>query len=196
MFLWSSVGSVAVGLAVALAGKPRKRPAPKLACRKIPGDCATVWLWTERFELEDGSTRRLVHDRYVLEATPFKVWSVLDVSPEPGKPNPKGLPIYHATHHRIVESPGNGTTKEQVQERFYGTVRAVNPVSGSCANNHLARGGLLEIDKCYVGGASNGIETGEVHRSAAPILNFRFEYEPPPLLSGATGEVQNHPDVS
>jgi hypothetical protein len=44
--------------------------------------------------------------------------------------------------------------------------------------NSLARGGILEIDKCYVGGSSNGVLSGETHRSPGPILNYQFCYPP------------------
>lgn len=88
--------------------------------------------------------------------------------------------VYHVTYSRLVERPdANGSGEsEKEKSRYYGTVTA-GPIKGeSCGRNSLARGAILEIRKCYVGGSSNGVETGEVHRSSAPILNYRFEYGP------------------
>jgi hypothetical protein len=63
-----------------------------------------------------------------------------------------------------------------LQDRFYGTIAALEPGSNRLIREEIGRGAILGIRKCSVGGASNGVETGEIHRSAAPILNYRFEY--------------------
>jgi hypothetical protein len=187
MFLWSSLGSVAVGLTVALMGKSRgTHPRPQV-CRRIPRNCARVLLQTERFETDvDGSTR-MAGDEYRLQSTPFKVWSVLDLSGEPGRPKREGAVIYHITHRRLVDATGE-EPEAISEELFYGTVRTLNPASKACRRNYIARGGIIEMHKCYVGGASNGVETGEIHRSDAPLLNYRFEYRAAPETPGITDQ--------
>ena len=130
--------------------------------------------------MEGSGGSETVHDRYLLQATPFKVWSVLELPDGSSVPGTGGSDIYHVTHSRLWDGaegesgPGEG----RILERFYGTVTVLDPDGKPCGANLLARGATLEIARCLVGGASNGVETGEYHRSAAPILNFRFQSEP------------------
>lgn len=178
LFLWSSLGSLAVGAAVTLARKSKKMEHRPLACRKIPRECHGVILWTERFEIEVNGILCRAHDRYHLQPTPFKVWSVLDLNLQaaPRKSGPEGAAIHHVTHTRLVEY---NQEEELLQDRFYGVVTVVDATGKSCGNNCIARGGTLEIKRCYVGGSSNGVESGEVHRSLAPVLNYRIDYAAP-----------------
>jgi hypothetical protein len=175
LFLWSSIGTIAVGAAVALARRPRRAAPRVLAWRKIPRHCQGVLLWTERFALEEKGLRFYAHDRYYLQATPFRVWSVLDLSSQgaPGESGPGGAGIYHVTHTRLLE---NHNEEEHLQDRFYGVVSVLDAAGRSCGTNCIARGGILEIKKCFVGGSSNGVESGEVHRSQSLILNYRIDY--------------------
>jgi hypothetical protein len=178
LFLWSSLGSIAVGAAIALTRRPKRVPYTPLACRKIPPDCQGVHLWTERFELREGENRRFVHDHYFLQPSRFKVWSVLDLSfkDSAARSAPEGAAIFHITQTRIVENSDGDGKEEYVLDRFYGIVMTVDAVDGtSCCVNSIARGGMLSIRKCYVGGASNGVESGEIHRSTGRILNYRIE---------------------
>ena len=175
LLLWSSIGGIAVGAAVALARRPRRAAARILAWRKIPRQCQGVLLWTERFAIEEKGVRLYAHDRYYLQATPFKVWSVLDLSFQgaPGASGPEGAGIYHVTHTRLLE---NHHDEEHLRDRFYGVVAVLDAAGRSCGANCIARGGTLEIKKCFVGGSSNGVESGEVHRSHSLILNYRIDY--------------------
>jgi hypothetical protein len=181
-FLWSSLGSFAVGAAVTLARGTRRMESRPLSCRKLPRECHEIVLWTERFEVQEHGARFFVHDRYGLQPTSFKVWSILDLPSVglSGSSQPEGSPIYHVTRTRIAdEADGNSVKLEPpLQERFYGVVSVLDPSGRFCAGSAIARGGILEIRKCYVGGSSNGVESGEIHRSAAPILNYRIEYGP------------------
>jgi hypothetical protein len=182
LFLWSSLGSIAVGAAVALARRQKPVELPPLACRKIPGNCQCVHLWTERFEIEEAGTLRSVHDYYLIQPTTFKVWSVLELSPHgaQGRSGSEGIPIYHVARTRLPDEAGAepGGQRGQPQERFYGVLTVVDDAGRSCGNNTIARGGRLEIRKCYVGGASNGVESGETHRSPGRVLNYRLELAP------------------
>ncbi|MBP1596700.1 MAG: hypothetical protein H6Q05_2077 [Acidobacteria bacterium] len=183
LFLWSSLGSIAIGTAVAMARRSRKDEPRPLACRKVPGDCLGAVLWTGQFEVEENGEGRFAHDRYTLQPTSFRVWSVLDL-PVRGESAPAGSAgsaIYHVTQMRCYqESAGEGSTgEERLVERFYGIVTAADDAGRTCGSNAIARGGFLEIRKCYVGGASNGVESGEVHRSRGKILNYRIEFAPP-----------------
>lgn len=168
-----------MGAAITLARRPRRIACPPLACRKIPRECHGIYLWTERFDVEVAGARRFAHDRYYLQLTPFKVWSVFDLSYRgaPGKSLPEGAAIYHVTHLRSLADGGEKEAHEEelLQDRFYGIVTVVDAAGRCCGANAIARGGILEIRKCYVGGTSNGIESGEVHQSIGRILNYRFE---------------------
>jgi hypothetical protein len=173
-FLWSSLGSIAIGTIVAFAKRTRSPQGPALEYRAIPADCQTISLWTEQFKIDDGASDLAVQDKYVLRVTPFKVWSVLEADGE----RVLGAVIYHVTHVRYAETAGGEGYPDEgkLQDRFYGVVSSqISGESGS-RRNQIARGGILEFRKCLVGGAANGVETGEVHRSLAPILNYRFEY--------------------
>ncbi len=182
LFFWSSLGSLAVGTAVALSRRPRRAADQPLACRKLPRACQGIHLWTESFEVEVWGAKRFVYDHYYLQPTPFKVWSVLDLSYQsaPGRPGPEGAAIYHVTHIRALEQGEDeaAQAEEYLQDRFYGVVTAVDDTGRCCGPNSIARGGTLEIKKCYVGGTSNGVESGEVHRSIGRILNYRIEITP------------------
>jgi hypothetical protein len=178
-FLWSSLGSLAFGAAVALARRTRRMEIRPLFCRKLPRECHEIVLWTERFEVEDQGTRFFVHDRYAFQPTSFKVWGILDLpsAGQTGSSRREGSAIYHVTRTRIADEANGISVKlaPPLQERFYGVVSVLDSSGRICAGSAIARGGFLEIKKCYVGGSSNGVESGEIHRSAAPILNYRIE---------------------
>ncbi len=179
LFLWSSLGSIVIGGAYALLRKRRLPASQPLACRKIPDDYRSVVVWTERFTLEEDGIQRHGFDRYQLQPSPFQVWSVLDLIPNrtPIPTAREGTPIHHITHVRISDqgSQPDGNTVERVEDRFYGVVSIFSRDGRSCRRNAIARGGFLQFNRCYVGGASNGIESGEVHTSIAPVLNYRIE---------------------
>jgi hypothetical protein len=178
VFVWSSLGSILVGSAIALAKRARAPQSQPLDSQRIPNDCQRVSLWTEQFRAVEDDGNFAVQDKYVLQTTPFKVWSVFEGGSGQIEQMPTGATVYHVTQVRYagdVESedyPDEG----HLQDRFYGTITTVSQDGTSSPQNHLARGGILEICKCVVGGATNGVDTGEVHHSAAPILNYRFEY--------------------
>jgi len=177
-FFWSSLGSIAVGTAVTLVRRPRRLAGTPLACRKIPRVCLGIQLWTERMEVNEGGSRRFVHDRYCLEPTHFKLWSVLDLSfrRAPGTSAPEGAAIFHVTQRRSLENSSSAGHGEFILDRFYGIVTVLDPAQNRpCGINAIARGGILEVRKCFVGGTSNGVESGEIHRSIGPILNYRIE---------------------
>ena len=178
MFVWSSLGSLAVGVVVALSRKARPPQTPKLECHKIPADCQRVSLWTEQFLEKEGGSDLAIQDKYVLQITPFKIWRVLELSDTAAGEKPQGATVYHVTCLRYAGTAlGEGYPDEgRLQDRFYGTIATLSLAGKRSPRNYIARGGILEFRKCLVGGASNGVETDEIHRSAAPILNYRFEY--------------------
>jgi len=174
---WSSLGGLVLGGAMLATRRAGKRREPPIDCRRIPQECRAVILWTELFEVENSGASQWVHDRYLVQPTAFHVWSVLDLAPStlPGRSG-QGTPIYHISRWRTQASGSAGPDPddEQPLERFYGVVTAVDLSGSSCGNNTISRGGMLEIRKCLVGGAANGVESGEIHRSAARILNYRI----------------------
>jgi hypothetical protein len=178
LFLWSSIGSVTIGAAIALARRARAPRVPALDFILIPGDCQRIALWTEQFTGDAQEIPRAVQDKYFLQLTPFKVWSVFELNGSSEEKKPEGATVYHVTHIRYAEdSGGTGYPDEgRLQDRFYGTISVLDLDGVPGPKNHIARGGILQIRKCLVGGASNGVESGELHHSAAPILNYRFEY--------------------
>ena len=184
-FFWSSLGGVALGVAVAVIGKVARKPAlSPLVYEKIPPGCRKISLWTERFEIEAAGKLSVAHDEYLLQVTPFKVWSFLNLPSPDNKALQEGIPVYHATVIRHLEpvngengpEEAQGREEAQIQDRFYGILSASGGPGKSPGPNLLARGGSLELRKCSVGGTSNAVETGEVHRSTGLVLNYRFEY--------------------
>jgi hypothetical protein len=178
LFLWSSLGSIAVGTVVALTRRPRRSTYAPVACRRIPRGCSGIHLWTERFEMNEGGLRQFVHDRYFLQPTHFRLWSVLDLSfrRTPGRTAPESAAIFHVTQMRSVENSVANQHEEFILDRFYGVITMVDPSNRrACGANMIARGGILEVRKCYVGGTNNGVESGETHRSIGRILNYRIE---------------------
>jgi hypothetical protein len=182
MFLFSSLGSVLVGTGIALARKKTAPVCPASQVRRIPPDCRKIVILTEALLAADG--KELRREQYLLQKTAFKVWSVLDLPVVPEKDNPGGATVYYVTWSEIRETPGQASRSEKEKGRFYGTIAATVPAEMVPRKNFIARGTVLQIRKCYVGGASNGVETGEIHKSAAPVLNYRFEY---PAEEGITG---------
>jgi hypothetical protein len=178
LVLWSSLGGFAVGTAVALSRRSRAPELPGLDVQRIPNDCQRFSLWTDQFKVPDGEALIAVQDKYVLQLTPFKTWDLYQLGQAEGKPKSEGATVYHVTHVRYAELPeGQGYSDEgRLQDRYYGTVSAELPDGSHSADNCIARGGFLEIRKCLVGGSSAGVETGEVHKSCAPVMNYRFEY--------------------
>jgi len=173
IFLWSSLGSVAIGAAVALVRKP-KRTLP-LEWQRIPHDCARVTLWTVEYETGQDPEKHLVREKYVLLPTAFKVWSVFDAGTGAGDAL-EGANIYHITRWRSLKK--GETEEEQVLDRLYGTISGTSTDGDRSPKNHIARGAILAIHECRVGGASNGVETGEIFCSGVPILNYRFDFAP------------------
>ncbi len=172
LFFWSSLGGLALGATVAWSRKPKRRPAPALVFRRIPAEFQSLEIWTERYRMHDAEGReQIVRDKYALQPTRFKLWSVLELGASEGRPT--GTPIYHVAHTRLVDRGAQGE-EATLLERFYGTVSTAGTEGTGRHVNCLARGGVLEIDKCYVGGTSNGVLSGETHRSPSPILNYQI----------------------
>jgi len=177
LFFWSSLGSLAVSAAVVVARKPGRKSAPPLVCRPIPPDCGEALIWTERFQEGGGSPAGIVtRDKYVLQPTRFRLWSVLDLGAHGSRPT--STPIYYVSLFRLSDRPGETAPVEEetLIERFYGTVLIRDSAGKVRRSNCLARGGFLELDKCYVGGTSNGVLAGETHVSLGPVLNYQFRY--------------------
>jgi hypothetical protein len=178
-FIWSSLGGLILGSAVALARRARRPQLPPVDLRPVPFGCSRISVWTEHFQVDENGNAAQVQDRYLFQSTPFKVWSVLEAQPgaDPGA-RPAGWTIYHVTHLRFFEGSAAEelTDQGQLQDRFYGTIAVIDPECDRPVRDRLGRGAILAIRKCSVGGARNGVETGEIHYSSAPLLNFRFEY--------------------
>ncbi len=177
-FIWSTLGGAAVGAAAVLAGTRRRKQTPALRCQRIPEECSRVVLWTEAFQVKEEGAVYACHDTYVLQVTPFRAWSVLELPSEAGRSGAEGLTVFHVTHLRGCDVIDTQAPVERVLDRYYGTIALIDPNGEPCGRNCLARGGVLQVAECLVGGSANGVETGNVRRSAAPILNFRFEYAP------------------
>jgi hypothetical protein len=177
-FFWSSLGSLALGATLAVAKKPKRKHERPLIFSKIPGKCQRLLIWTERLQIEEAGAQIVVRDKYILQPTPFKVWNIMDLATAQGEPSHSGASIFHASHFRLYERGADQESAEEaiLQDRFYGTITAIDTHGKSRGAGYIARGGILEIRKCRVGGANNGVETGEVHHSIGKILNFRFEY--------------------
>lgn len=178
VFLWSSLGGLAVGTSVALTRIGRKPRGLPLRYEQIPRRCQRVILWTELFALEEGGKELSAHDEYLLQPTPFKVWSVLELPSSGSALRGEGATVFHVTVSRYVNTGETDESKKREvwKDKFYGIIVSSRPAGEA----RIARGASLTISKCYVGGTANGVESGEVHRSSGRILNYRFEYAPRP----------------
>jgi hypothetical protein len=174
IFFWSSLGSIALGAAVALVRKPKKKTLP--VWQRIPLDCTKATIYTIEYENSEDAEIQLVRDKYVLLPTAFKVWSVLNPRNSADGEASEGANIYYITHWRSYKK--GEIEDERVLDRLYGTISGISAEGDLSPKNYLARGACLAIHECRVGGASNGVETGEVSYSRVPILNYRFDYTP------------------
>lgn len=173
LFFWSSIGSVALGTAVSMAQK-NKKITPQTTWERIPPDCRKLTIWTEAFPLSRGGEISAASDRYVLLWTPFKVWNILDFGNPEKCDIREGAHVYHVTHWRYFI---HGTEDTGVMmDRYYGTISVRSETDRMCLKNRISRGVVLAINKCYVGGTHNGVETGEVHLSSSPVSHFRYDY--------------------
>jgi len=68
--------------------------------------------------------------------------------------------------------------QDRLTDRFYGIVTVADDAGRTCGNNAIARGGILEIRKCYVGGPATVWNRA---RCTAPskILNYRIDFATP-----------------
>lgn len=194
VFLWSSLGGLAVGTSVALTligRKPRRLP---LRYEQIPRRCQRVILWTELFAIEEGGKKLSAHDEYLLQPAPFKVWSVLELPSSGSALRGEGATVFHVTVSRYVITGATEKSKKREvwKDKFYGIIVSSGPAGE--ALNRIARGASLTISKCYVGGAANGVESGEFHRSIGRILNYRFEYAPRPDSPGHLTQSDSRPE--
>jgi hypothetical protein len=173
------LGGLALGTSVALTRMGRKPRRPPLRYEQIPRRCQRVILWTELFAIEEGGKTLSAHDEYLLEPTHFKVWSVLELPTSGSALRGEGATVFHVSVIRYVITGGAEQSKKREvwKDKFYGIIVSSGPGGPP---NRLARGASLTISKCYVGGAANGVESGELHRSMGRILNYRFEYAPRP----------------
>ena len=180
LFIWSSLGGLVLSATITISLRSRRQPSTPIVCKKIPGECVRFTLWTVQFWLKENANQFLARDIYVFQLTLFRVWSVLDFSPAACRSAYEGGTVYHVTHLRRIqlEDATEDPKEERLLDRFYGVVTTIDEGGKACGKNVIARGQILEIRKCRVGGATNGIETGETHRSVAPVLNYRFEYTP------------------
>lgn len=143
---------------------------------RIPLDCVKVTLYTVEYETSQEPEKQLVRDTYVLLPTSFKVWSVLKLGTGSGGDASEGAHVYHITHRRTHKK--GEIEEEQMLDRLYGAISSTSAGGEGSPKNYIARGAILAIHECRVGGASNGVETGEVSYSDAPILNYRFDFTP------------------
>ncbi|MFH1574739.1 MAG: hypothetical protein ABIG68_12200, partial [Acidobacteriota bacterium] len=153
-FWWSSLGGLIVGATVALARKPKGATTTAPACRSIPSDCREIVAYTERFQSREDGREQVVRDKYLIQPTRFKLWSVLELGTAAASTKAIGSPIYHIAHLRIAEAETEvAEESSRLLERYYGTITAGVPGGGKCPGNSLARGAFLLSDKCYVGGS-------------------------------------------
>ena len=176
LFLWSSLGGLALGATVTLTRRSRKASTP-LEFYRIPAESPRIRLWTERLSQVSNGQGFTLHMEYLLQPTSFRLWNLLD-PPESSQESladaARGIPIYHVSMAPHVEDTTPRIDFALKEEKFYGTVAVLDDSGRPFRSNHVARGGYLQIRKCLVGGAKNGVETGEIHVSSSPILNYRF----------------------
>ncbi len=165
-----------MGATITLSRRSRKASTP-LDLYPIPTGSPRIRLWTERFSQVSNGQGFTLHMEYLLQPTSFRLWNVLN-PPESSQESladaEQGIPIYHVSVAPHVEDATPQVDFPVKEEKFYGTVAMLDDSGRPFRSNHVARGRCLQIRKCLVGGAKNGVETGEIHVSSSPVLNYRF----------------------
>ncbi len=163
----SGLGAAVVGLAAVMVGRRRRKKSPVVT--PIPDPTESFRLRTEADGTgHRGAPRR--RENFLCKPTQFRVWGLLDQPAGDGRPG--GNPVYLVRPEtEWVEADQD--PKLVPGERFYATIHYLPEGRMKSIPNAVAVGAPLEFRKCQVGGASNGVETGE-RVATLPVVGFQF----------------------
>lgn len=170
------LSGLALGSTVFLSRKKAEEPLP--APWWIPEKAEPFSILIE--EMEWKHEGRTVHSylEYCCQPTQFRVYNLLNLElyrlqREAGRKGGSGDPIFHVTlKAHLREGEQAATTVED--ERFYATIHAHRGNTGTALASAVQVGRFVEFRKCHVGGALNGVESGERLVSMAAVKEITF----------------------
>jgi len=169
--LWSGLGGLLFGGAVFAYRKGyvgnANPPVP------VPDKLDGIDLKTHPFEVRIEDRVRRVRSQYHLQATPFRIWSVL----EEGQ---KGHPVFFVSPRQFLLEE-DGTEHAVPAEPFYAASGIPRFYKKRDLLDHLRRDSQIVFLHCLVGGSCNGIPTGEKTLSTGKIDSWEFSPAPPAL---------------
>jgi hypothetical protein len=163
--IWSGLGGLAVGGAV-YAYKKGYVGNPNPA-EPIPEDAPELELETHPFEIQVGETVGQAHSLYHLQATSFRIWSVLDE-------NTAGHPVFFVTPTQSVTDP-SGVERANTMDSFYAAVGIPRYFKRRDLLDHLRKDSQLVFYLCMVGGGNHGVPTGDKILSRGKLKSWRVK---------------------
>ncbi len=167
------LSGIALGSTVFFA---RKKTEPLPPPYWIPEPPTPFSILTDEIEGKHDKQSFRSYLEYFCQPTQFRVWTLVDLDlyrvQRQSGPAMNGHPIFHITS-RIHLRGSDGTTTTIDDERFYATIHTHRGKSLTTLASCIQVGKFVEFRKCHVGGALNGIETGERMVSMAPVKEIR-----------------------
>ncbi|MBI2821428.1 MAG: hypothetical protein HYX74_04335 [Acidobacteria bacterium] len=174
---WGRIGlflsGIALGSTVFMA---RKKRVPLPAPWWIPEKPEPFSIVTDELEWSHENQRYRSHLEYFCQPTQFRLWNLLDldlyrVRHEQGQAM-RGDSIFHVILKVHLRGKDKGVVTLE-EERFYATIHTHRGSGTTTLASAVQVGRYVEFRKCHVGGAPNGIETGERVVSMAPVQEIR-----------------------
>ena len=169
------LSGLALGSTVVLSRR-RKQPETLPPPWLIPENPGPFSIVTEELEWTDENQRFRSRREYDCQPTQFRVWRLMDLDlyrvRREGNDRMSGYPVFHVTPKLSVWG-ADGKITSVDEERFYATIYAHRGKTETTLASCVQVGRYVEFRKCHVGGALNGIETGERVVSMAPVREVR-----------------------
>jgi hypothetical protein len=169
------LSGLALGSTVVLSRK-RKQPETLPPPWLIPENPGPFSIVTEELEWAHENQRFRSTLEYYCQPTQFRVWRLMDLDlyrvRREGNDKMSGHPVFHVTPKLSLRDVDEKITPVD-EERFYATIHAHRGRTETTLASCVQVGRNVEFRKCHVGGALNGIETGERLVSMAPVKEVR-----------------------
>ncbi|MBI3939264.1 MAG: hypothetical protein HY315_00380 [Acidobacteria bacterium] len=170
------LGGLALGSTIFLAKKKTEPLPPPWWIPEKPGPFSIL---TEEMEWTHEDQHLRSHLEYSCQPTQFRVYNLLNLElyrvQREGGSKEGGDPVFHITLKVHLWGPDQKVTAIE-DERFYATIHAHRGKTGTTLASAVQVGRYVEFRKCHVGGALNGVETGERVVSMAPVKEIRLGY--------------------
>ncbi len=173
--IWSGVGGLAVGGAV-YAYKKGYVGNPNPA-EPIPDDAEELTLETHPFEIQVGEAVSQARCVYHLQATRFRIWSVLEEQS-------LGHPVYFVTPIQYVTDPA-GVERTSTMDSFYAAVGIPRYFKRRDLLDHLCKDSQLVFYLCLVGGGNHGVPTGDKILSRGRLKAWESAAAPAAIRPGS-----------